>query len=560
MNLLGPIACGVAGAGNGTVEIRHRGTSTFATYYTTAEGAGATTPTAGVLLDSNGGAELYVNQAVDCLVYNSSGSLVRRFTVMDAAADVEIRSQSFTGVDYTSGTSAVSNPVDAATVFDRWKTSAGSVDWNVLFNGSSVTIQTALASFAGVFINVKSPTYGAVGDGSTDDTSAIQAALTAAVSVSPTNGAIVFFPPGVYKTTSNLNVGQGVSLMGCGPLSSFISLNHATANCLTFTYNDTAGRKPTTFVLGLSIGVAQGNSGKQVVCEAGAVVTFLLCAIGGTQTFASTGKCVSVANAASIVSFYACSFRCDAAAAYHIYSTAGRVTAVGCSFVWGSSTMSGNCILVNGGSDNVANVFGCDFDLSAVSVGASAGAVLNATTGTLNVSGCRAVAPSTSTLVVLIQGGDRCVETGFFDCSNVAHSAPAGSAYTNPATNHEGTFFLARHVRKGFITDNTAAISIPANNVGMYEVRRTNNGAQTINFAAPLASGMDFTLSWNNDHAAVGGTITLGGQTKGLTSYTVNANCVSHFFFRSIENAPAGAAGAVGINWVYVGSSTQVTP
>lgn len=56
--------------------------------------------------------------------------------------------------------------------------------------------------------------YGAVGDGVTDDTTAIQAALTAAGAAS----GIVYFPPKAtsYKVTS-LNVPQGVALVGNSP-------------------------------------------------------------------------------------------------------------------------------------------------------------------------------------------------------------------------------------------------------------------------------------------------------------------------------------------------------
>lgn len=53
-------------------------------------------------------------------------------------------------------------------------------------------------------INVKD--YGAVGDGTTDDTAAIQAALTAFASV----GGELLFPVGTYKVTSNLSVAPAV--------------------------------------------------------------------------------------------------------------------------------------------------------------------------------------------------------------------------------------------------------------------------------------------------------------------------------------------------------------
>lgn len=60
------------------------------------------------------------------------------------------------------------------------------------------------------FINVKDPAYGAKGDGSTNDTAAIQAAIDAL----PANGGTVFFPAGEYITTAALTVDSGTRLVG----------------------------------------------------------------------------------------------------------------------------------------------------------------------------------------------------------------------------------------------------------------------------------------------------------------------------------------------------------
>jgi len=58
-------------------------------------------------------------------------------------------------------------------------------------------------------INVKDPTYGAVGNGVTDDTAAIQAAIDSSY------GADVYFPPGTYRVTAPLLLNtQGAILRG----------------------------------------------------------------------------------------------------------------------------------------------------------------------------------------------------------------------------------------------------------------------------------------------------------------------------------------------------------
>ena len=59
-------------------------------------------------------------------------------------------------------------------------------------------------------VNVK--TFGAVGDGTTDDTAAIQSAINSLGST----GGKVFFPVGVYKLTSLLTMKRGVTLVGSG--------------------------------------------------------------------------------------------------------------------------------------------------------------------------------------------------------------------------------------------------------------------------------------------------------------------------------------------------------
>jgi len=60
----------------------------------------------------------------------------------------------------------------------------------------------------GPWIDVRA--YGAAGDGVTDDTTAIQNAITEAT----TNGGIVFFPPGTYLYSSNITVSSHVILLG----------------------------------------------------------------------------------------------------------------------------------------------------------------------------------------------------------------------------------------------------------------------------------------------------------------------------------------------------------
>ncbi len=78
--------------------------------------------------------------------------------------------------------------------------------------------------------------YGAVGDGSTDDTAAIQSALNAIPVVGASGLTRVFFPRGVYKITGELTISNGAIIQGAGQSGTIIRTNHSTAhmfNCST---------------------------------------------------------------------------------------------------------------------------------------------------------------------------------------------------------------------------------------------------------------------------------------------------------------------------------------
>lgn len=72
------------------------------------------------------------------------------------------------------------------------------------------------ASGAALWTSVKDPTYGATGNGSTDDTTAIANAITAAAGSG--GSGVVYFPPGIY-ITSPINVPAGITLRGANAQS-----------------------------------------------------------------------------------------------------------------------------------------------------------------------------------------------------------------------------------------------------------------------------------------------------------------------------------------------------
>lgn len=104
--------------------------------------------------------------------------------------------------------------------------------------------------------NVKD--YGAVGDGSTDDTTAIQSAITACGTA---GGGVVYFPKGSYKTTSTLTVSSdSVKLRGDHSDSAVIYRTHNSGYTISFT------KGTSTVLSGVGIsGIAFLNNGTMTV-------------------------------------------------------------------------------------------------------------------------------------------------------------------------------------------------------------------------------------------------------------------------------------------------------
>lgn len=118
----------------------------------------------------------------------------------------------------------------------------------VLFSALSPAQSIHVIDNGGQVYNVKA--YGATGNGTTDDTAAIQKAINAAC----VGGGVLYFPPGDFIVSSALNVcnvnGPGVSLEGAGAGVSTINFGNSISGGVTIGYSVPAYR---AFISNISI-------------------------------------------------------------------------------------------------------------------------------------------------------------------------------------------------------------------------------------------------------------------------------------------------------------------
>ena len=474
MHLLSALAAGIQGAGGGTCVIYKRGTSTKATYYDDFEGTTARSQSASteLSLDSNGRLEAYVDEVVDVAVKDSSGNAVITFTDGASSPAVEVRSASFTGVDYVTAASAAGNPTSLQTALNLWKTNAGSADFKI----QGVTPTQLYNQTYTQCENVKR--HGAEGDNSTDDSSAIAAAITALGA----NGGVVYFPPGTYRVTTTLTVPQNVSLIGTGPDSSAITMDHASNDLVnssgtsTYYYNE---------IRGLRLTASQANSGTPVELATAVRTRISNCHIGGSN---NNGHLLhgSVANTELVCEDT--HFVAGAAAASCILMPQATSKSH-ISRCWFELATSHSAVVVN---VNDATVTGCVFNPTEASVSSL---TYLQYTGNVWVMFNHFLDPGVGTATPIFQNtmasADELHEFGNnFD----GNSAPLN--YT--ATAGGRMVFGSRDTNHQEVTDNSAAVTLNADGFGVIVLQRTVDSAQVISAnKAPPGSRLTLFIYWN---------------------------------------------------------------
>lgn len=543
MNLIAPLAAGITGAHNGHAEIYLRGTGTRAPVYTTFEGDGLDISGADIALDEHGGATVYVNVVVDVDILDEDGLPVRSFTVGSNAGSIEVISPSFTGTDYVGGATGANKPTTLQAVLDAVITSFGSTNWNTT---GAVPISSAAGTLSGIFYNVKS--YGAVGNGATNDAAAITSAIAAAAAA---GGGTVYFPPGVYLTNSSIVQNSLTPFKGAGSNVSFLRFNAAAT-----------GLSWVTLLEDLSIDSSLNLSGAVITSGVNTSTLRMSRCVIGRNSFSAT-TCIEGGPAVSMA-IDSCHFNVRGATQSAVLLSAsnyGLQMQNSSVLITAAVAYSGVIINVPANGTDVQCV-NCIFDWSA-----NFGAVSTAflvdydSPGSLSLAGCELRAANAPTVVLI--DFDSSTSTGS-DFSEVGTTFAGWSGTPTNVTLYDLSgmtltthkFALGARETRRFHSIADGSHTIDAVNYGSIVVERSANGAQTLTFPdCPV--GCELGLLIHNNHAAGSGTITLDTtRVKMLAAsnqLSLAANTLRYLKFRSeFYNST--------LRWVEVGLATADEP
>ncbi len=560
MQALSVLAAGVNGASSGTAELYKRGTSTRATYFTDFEGSNQISSGADVVLDSNGGESIYVNEYVDVIVRSSNGTQVRAFTEGKASSALEVRSDSFTGTDYDDAETGASKPIALQEVLDKWNDSSGAPDWKVAVSGVATNLSSALSGSL-VYFNVKDVAYGAEGDGTTDDTTAIQDAIDAA----EVSGGTVFFPGGTYRITSGLTLTSAAGLLGASATTR-INIDSSAASLLAVT--GTAGGQALR-VESLQFGASQSNSSDLISLGANALIGFYNCEFDGANVTGTLVNALSTSDEVTIVDSYL-NYAGDITGV-HLSGDNGRLT--GCRIEPITNSYAGTAVDLDG---EFAVISDCTFIHAAqTTAGATFNSVLSDINGanrqhrvvgcafgqTLSLSATYAFIKVTTAVAGL--GGANFSESGnnFFRDSNDEQHVYDTTVATGDTSNLAHVAFGTREVGgTGFFNETiTGAGTVTMNtDTKLQYIDIQTTGAVTLDCEL-LHRGASLIVQVSNNAGAGTGTITWGSNfAVDSATFTIAADNDSRIF-TFVCDVVFLSTGSTVVNWLMVNDTGDVS-
>lgn len=499
MDLISTLAAGVNGAESGHASLFKRGTSTRANWFEDFEGTSQISDGKDIDLDQYGGALVYVNEYVDVFIYDDQGTLVRQVTQGHSAPVVEYRGPSFKGTDYAGGAAAINKPITVKDALDLWDTSAGAPDFQVDIGGTAENLTDAFGPTTEMWFNVKDPDYGAKGDGSTDDTTAINAAITAA----GVNGGIVYFPPGTYRVVSALTLDAKANMLGAGPNSVVITMDSAAAH----TVEPDGSSVQNQLIQGIKFVHTQANSG-QIIRIPAATSNLLVrdCVLG--DGVRSNGDLVKQAGAASTKTvFDSCRFVPATEAAVDGSASTQYTELRGCEFAPPATYNPTNGAFVYG---QEVNMFDCRFVLNGGTSGTYSCFKSSSTTLNAQVHNCLFGNPAGAT-VTGIELGTYVAASRFVESGNLFSEDSDFTAYSYTATVAEQGARVLLYTRENRLQEfenNDATVTLDAEQYGRGLVKRTGDTSYTLNVSGNAPEGAHFSLIAEGDPGSSTATVT----------------------------------------------------
>lgn len=390
MHAIDALLSGLRGCEEGSAKVFRRGTTLRATVYADFEASSADSSGDDIDLDENGGATVYVNELVLVQAYDAQGNLMREFVAGSQAYAVEVISSGFTGTNYETGVQAVSKPTTVGALLDLWFASAGGTDWKGSYSGSATNLKNIFGALYGLLYNVKSPEYGAVGNGVDNDTAAFQAAHDAAVAH---NGGIVVVPPGTYNISATLAWTAGVSLI-CVPGTVTIRTTAGATKWLTIASSAFGASESACVIAGIRFDSTVANSATQIeILNAGSTeIQILNCIFGNSANVTGSGVTITSSESKTTIRNCVATMQSDAAHAFFDNCAVGAefMEVLDCTVTGYNGAAPVSMVL---STNNPFRVRGCNFFYRATS-GTVTAISYTATTATPQVEGCRFIKSS----------------------------------------------------------------------------------------------------------------------------------------------------------------------
>ena len=466
---------------SGVCRFYQPGTLTPATVYS--DSACSSAVTQPLVLDAGGrGVVYFLNPARMIAKEATDTTTIRDVTILTRAEQVYV-----TNAGYNSGAET-----DLNTILTNASTSFGGAGFEYK-ESSGATARSYTAALGERVVSVKD--FGATGDGTTNDTTNVQAAITR---VQARGGGIVLFPYGTYLISSPLTItAVGVSLQGTG-WGSIIKNQSTTGNAISVDVGSAIDSKGA--IRNLAITASTTSTGTAIVLTNGNKhrienVTTSLHRFGVTASAVSDTIVEGVEVLSTDSNSAAIAFTCGGGMRLANCTAAGtggtgvsvagadcalRSVTVGSGYLTGYSIGGARC-LVDGGS--------CAASTSALAVGGGTGTEfrLNGTsftgTGTVVVTGANSVLSNIHSLAAVTFSGNYCrMIGGYVNVSGTAVTLSALYGVVSGAT----------------LRGTTSAVNVTASNATI-----TGNYCVATTTGITLGSTL-CTASGNNINAATG--------------------------------------------------------